>query len=262
MSVDPNVTFKHPPVAEVVLGIQFRPLPGLLAGHLGRYWEGIHDVYPTTRDVPPLLPVIEAPPGSQPIVDLSAEPSPRVFFLSADQHRIVQVQNGRYHANWQKVGDVGEYPRYPEIRRTFLERWSGFLEFVDANGLGPLSPTQYEITYVNHIPEGTLWGENDGISKVFPWLNPKTNFVVGAPAVENALHYPLPQCQGRLHATTRVGIRVTDRKKVLSFELTARGAPAESQDLATWFDNGREAIVRSFVDLTGPEAHAVWAKIP
>src|SRR5258708_37781406 len=63
MGEKPNKMFpdyKTPPVAEVVCGIQFRPIKGLGGPYLGALWEKFKPAYPLTKDVDPLVPAIES----------------------------------------------------------------------------------------------------------------------------------------------------------------------------------------------------------
>jgi uncharacterized protein (TIGR04255 family) len=48
-------SFGKPPVIEVVCGVQFEPVEGLLAPHLGSFWDQIRSEFPRCREVPPLF---------------------------------------------------------------------------------------------------------------------------------------------------------------------------------------------------------------
>jgi hypothetical protein len=52
--------YRLPPVTEVVCGVTFKPLKGLLAPHVGLLWNTFRSEYPEAKEVEPLLPVIES----------------------------------------------------------------------------------------------------------------------------------------------------------------------------------------------------------
>lgn len=61
---------------------------------------------------------------------------------------------------------------------------------------------------------------------------------------------------------TRHGKRMPDEKEVLVVEFTARGkaGPGEA-DMGRWFEIAHDSIVRTFVELTTPEAQELWGRI-
>lgn len=262
--------FRSPPVVEVVCGLQFEALPDLRSIHLGLFWERVRDRYPVARDTFPLPTVIEnfgapsfSPPLSLAQLITGGGALPRVQLVDSRGGQMIQIQNGRFHHNWEKVTRDEEYRRYKNIRPAFIERWGEFKQFVDDEGLGTVRPTQYEITYTNHIEAGELWDQTRGIADLLPWLAPPRG-ISGQPfELQFAMHTPVPKCTGRLHVTGKVGLRSKDSRPVLAIDLTVRGAPAivgEDGDLIDWMDYARERIVRTFVELTSEKAHRHWGK--
>jgi hypothetical protein len=70
--------------------------------------------------------------------------------------------------------------------------------------------------------------------------------------------FRLPDKMGRLHTTLKMA-STKDGKKVMLFELTARGFGDVSID--EWFAMGREWIVRGFTDLTTDSMQkAIWQR--
>jgi uncharacterized protein (TIGR04255 family) len=177
---------------------------------------------------------------------------------------MIQIQNGRFHYNWEKQGGEDEYRRYRNIRPAFTERWEHFKRFVGDQTLGVLRPTQYELTYINHVVAGDLWDETRGIGDVLPWFAPPSAVVGNAFQPQLAMHAPAPKCRGRLHVVAQVGKRAKDQRSVLALELTVRGAPAtptDDLDLVPWMDDAREYVVRTFVELTSGTARRSWGHI-
>lgn len=260
------LTFSKAPVVEVVCGAQFQPLP-LQTAHFGTFWERIRSSYGKTLDQPPLPPVMEMQPGMPAAFGaISWSDLPelrRVFFVDEARGRLLQIQPTRFHHNWQRRADEDAYPRFPELRTEFLDRWKTFQDFLRDNGLGTPHVLQGEVTYINHIPAGELW-DGAGYGKLFPWLDPRNAAIGSSPELELALHYELPECRGRLHVTIRTAVRARDGARLVLMELTARGVPEPAGtdvDLGAWLDSARSAIVRSFAELTGPEAHTHWGRV-
>ncbi|MGH7105189.1 MAG: hypothetical protein ACREFT_01630, partial [Acetobacteraceae bacterium] len=74
--------------------------------------------------------------------------------------------------------------------------------------------------------------------------------------------YPLPNDEGRLHATARSGFSQLGTR-VLHLELTARGIPSEPSEAMRqgWFDQAHCWITRGFTDLTAPDIQKqVWKR--
>jgi len=72
---------------------------------------------------------------------------------------MVQLQNGRFHYNW--LGNSGEeYPRYRIVKPEFEALYAEFKQFLSDEGLGMPTENQWEITYLNQIPQGGgLWNK-------------------------------------------------------------------------------------------------------
>jgi len=262
----PLPEYKKPPVIEVVCGVLFKELAPLHAVHLGSFWEKLKPDYDHSREVAPLAPAFESfdkPPQVEFQVT-EVPPLPRTWLLTANENGIVQVQRDRFLHNWKKVAPDDEYPRYTQVIEMFRERLEAFEEFLAESQLGPIEPLQYEITYVNHIPQGDGWTCLADVGNVFPDFTRRTDssrFLPEPDQLNCRTSFPLPAKQGRLHAVVRRVQRTSDNKPVLLFELTARGMPDDTtrEAMWPWFDLAHEWIVRGFTDLTSHEARKnVW----
>lgn len=260
--------YESPPVIEVVCGILFKSIDKLLAPYFGLLWEKYKPEYPICREVPPLTPVIERF-DEPPRVDLQladVPPLPRIWFVHKNDNGIIQIQRDRFLHNWKKVRPEDEYPRYPQVIELFKDRLSQFESFLKENDLGIIEPTQYEMTYINHIPQGDGWTTLNDIRDVLPDFAIRANedrFLPEPEGINWRTSFVLPDGAGRLHVTIRHAKLRDSGLPVLSLDLTARGIGSEKspEGMAGWFDLAREWIVRGFTDLTGEEVQRnIWKR--
>ncbi|MBN1345417.1 MAG: TIGR04255 family protein [Phycisphaerae bacterium] len=254
---------------ETVLGVQFERISGLQNGHLGAFWRTLGGSWPHVRDMPPIDRVVErfgedetwASLGSQ--LKLTQDPSARLQIRSEAGDRMIQVQNGRLHYNWLgKVG--GPYPRYTSIRPEFDDVLNRFVRFLADENLGELKADHWEITYVNHLPKGTVWDTIDQWGDVLvglpgAWQSPEGLRFEG---LQGEWHFEIEPQRGRLHVQVnraRSGQGVDD---ILRLALTARGGVAPSGREGLTLDEGlnlgRETIVRAFRSMTSEKARSYW----
>jgi uncharacterized protein (TIGR04255 family) len=269
MTYDRLPHFEHPPVVETVLGVQFDPLPKFRNAHLGAFWKQLGNDWPDLRDVPPLAPQYERFGEGESWVEsglqlkLTQEPTSRMQARNAAGNRMVQVQNGRFHYNW--LGHGGEqYPRYREVRPEFDRTLDLFRRFLADEQLGVLQPNQWEVTYVNHIPKGSVWNSPADWARVFRLPVALSDCTRGLilESVGGTWHYVIEPCKGRLHVQLQHGRSgEATGPEVVTLILTARGSanPEEGgSNLDEGLDLGHETIVKSFAALTSESAHAYW----
>jgi uncharacterized protein (TIGR04255 family) len=279
MTPDVLPEFERPPVVETVLGVQFEPLSNFRNAHLGVFWSFLNGEHvrstlgrdwPHSIDAPQLDPQHERFGGDKPWrrlgfeLKVSQDPSARIQIQDAGRNRMIQLQNGRLHYNW--LGHKGGgYPRYHEIRPEFDGVFKQFERFVTDHKLGELRPNQWEVTYVNHMPRGTVWKEPGDWQDVFRQL-PSVIDCPESVALESCAgewHFEIKPQLGRLHVELRHGRSgVECGEDLLRLTLTARGPIAEIEgngpDLSKGLDLGRETIVTTFKAITTESAHAYW----
>lgn len=265
--------FDSPPVAEVVLGLQFATESPVLAIHAGLYWQLIRQDFPEVKDHPPVSPQTEdlSEPKSRaasPSIQLITGPLPlpRVWFLDQSGNKLIQLQPDRFMHNWRRVKGDEPYPRFEQLWEEFDARWSQFQGFLEDNGLGSPKISQAELTYVNHIVQGSCWKEMMDVSDVFTFMSGLRQRARSLPAPETAnctLTYKLDQDMGRLHVSVQPVLRPSDKQLMLRMTLTVRGpVPDGSRTTITeWFQQARRYIVNGFTELTTPEAHKKWQRI-
>lgn len=261
--------FANPPVVEVVLGVQFRPISGFQAPHIGLLWQALRKRFPRAEVHPPLGQQTELFGGRpQPSAQVSFEfapvpPTPRCWFLSEDHTQLIQVQQDRFIHNWRRIRPSEVYPRYPEIRSTFQGEIQDFCTFVASERLGEVEPNQCEVTYVNHI------ASNHGeLSKVVTvWRCHFSDDFLRGPEAANLTQRHLicdssGRPLGRLHIAVHPAFSQEDDQPIFVLTLTARGAPRGPglPGVFAFLDLGREWVVRGFASITTQEMHTVWGR--
>ena len=264
--------FDKPPVVETVLGVQFEPIGGLTNSHMGAYWAGLKSEWPVVKNVAPLEEQFEHFGERGPSwalaslqIKITQDPSSRMVMTHRDEDRIIQVQNNRYLLNWTGGHKEQEYPKYNKfVRPEFDKAFEGFQDFVAEEELGEIVPNQWEVTYVNHIPKGSVWKEPDEWSTIFstsPMLRTPSSSV-SLEGLQAEWHFEIMPQKGRLHIQMVSGRKKTGKEEedLLVLKLTARGPidPQEGPTLSDGLDIGHETIVCAFRDLASDKALDYW----
>jgi len=262
------INYENPPLIEVVCGIMFKPLTTLLTPHFGVLWETFRPEYPTCREVAPLTPVIEQF-GSErevPIIFTDVPPLPRIWFIHKEENGIIQVQRDRFIINWRKIRSKDEYPRYHHVNNLFRKSLSQFETFLKENKIGEIEHLQYEMTYINHLPQKEGWETLEGIGELFPDFPYKSHGKRILPCPEGInfrIRFDLPSQAGRLHVNVRSAELTPTKTPIILLELTARGIGLDKtvEGMWKWFDLAHEWIVYGFADLTSEEVQKkIWKR--
>jgi len=271
----PLPSFENPPLQEVVLGVQFAPVPMLAGPHLGVLWSRFRSRFPEVQIHAPLAPSIERF-GVEQIgkLDLRLEfseapPAPRTWFLDKSGTELVQLQPDRFVQNWRRRETEAEYPRYPKLRSAFSGQLRMLAEFVEQEKLGAIQPEQCELTYVNHIVRGAEWTSHADLTAITPLVASTAirPFLGAAENMALVVKYLIKggdeRLFGRLHVNFTPAFRNSDGEPMFILTMTARGAPrGEGIDgVLAFLDLAHEWVVRGFADVTTPAMHRAWRKI-
>ncbi|SRR6266542_3898446 len=262
--------YDNPPVTETFFSVAFSDLEKWSIPHFGLYWSFIRREYPRFEVRPPLANQVETfSENIQPsadILQLLTQPAVRCWYVHQMEDRLIQVQNDRFIFNWRKMDPSEIYPRYEKaLRQAFGEEWERFKSFLLSESIRAPEVEQCEISYINHIPNSGDWSAYKSLVKAFrawPGSDPESEFLPTPEDVTFNTRYRLPGSQSRLHVQLQPAIRNIDGKKLLQLTLTVRGRPSSSEtsEILSWFDLGREWIVRGFTDFTSEEMHNVWKR--
>lgn len=269
----PLPDYENPPVIETVLGVQFERLPRATNAHWGAFWKSLGDRWPSVADAPPLPSQFERFDArawaSGLRFEFTQDPACRVQIRNADGSRMIQVQNTRLHLNWLKRPDQ-VYPRYETIRDGsdgddgFIPIFERFAKFVTDQQLGEFRPNQWEVTYVNDIPRGTVWETPADWGFFAPLAGmPDIVGLISAESFGGEWHFGIPGERGRLHVNWQ---HAKGKEGGLSdwirLTFTARGPILDADHsvsaVVRGLDLGRETIVRAFDRLMSDHARSYW----
>lgn len=262
--------FTNPPVVEVVLGAQFKPLPNFRNAHLGAFWKTLASDWSATTDAGPLTLQTESFgdvrfESPQFRFSVGANVNMRVKIHNKEGDKMIQVQNGRLHYNWLTTEAKRKYPSYPILRPEFDAVLEDFTEFISHEELGAVELDQWEVTYVNHIFEGTVWNDPaDWPALLAPLLGRPNEVPTGR--FENcsgAWRFEITPEQGRMHIELGYGSERKERpRQLLILKITARGPIVQhGLDLDQGLNLGHETIVKTFKAITSDAAHRYWGLV-
>jgi uncharacterized protein (TIGR04255 family) len=259
--------FDKPPVVEMAVGVQFRPLDrlrGLALAPLREAW--LHD-FPFADEQPALGPSIE---GEQQLAQqrlqlgLVALPPVRQWFLSQAKDKVIQVQQDRLFVNWRAGDELPTaYPRYPYMRRFFEQRFTDLTAFTLMAAIGEVEITQAELSYINVIEtESDQLGRMDLFLK--GWHGTPGHHLGEPEQSRLTLSFPVP---GIGQGPVRLYVEVNPARKlngdpVLFLTLTVRGHPGGKSlaESLKFLDEAHDHLVRSFDELTNDAMHEAWGR--
>lgn len=265
---EPLPKFGNPPLVETALSLQFDPPAGMTNGHLGGFWKQLGPDWPTVEDAPPIGDAFERFGDEQrwtaPLTKLRLESQPKLRLLIRDRtkSRLLQVQSTRVIHNW--IGQPGvPYPHHEETSKEFANTLKQFRTFLADEKIGELVFNQWEVTYVNHIKRETVWHSAPDWPRAFTCVR-ENNGIKGLTATEafqSGWVYEIVPQKGRLHVSIESGHRdAPNGTDLIVMRLTARGPVSNNDSVMNDLALGREAVVRTFADLTTDFSHQFWKR--
>ncbi len=250
-------SFRKPPVVEVAMSIGFMPIGGLNFAAMADLRSRWMDSYPGAEEQPLLEP--PATPQQSIKVEFGFGPQPRrLWLLSSQGDRVMQIQRDRLIANWRATPGSGEpYPRYQPLRDDFLRRWSDFEKFIVEHGVAHSVQPQYaEVTYVNVIR--TDVGGHTDISAVLKMNKEGELWRDGVSTVAVNQSWELHDLQTFLTMAANVDSSAPESPIVL--QISANTRINEGRDSASAVDLAHEFVVGTFGVVTTDEMQQCWER--
>lgn len=243
----PKAHFVKSPLAEVVFGVEFNA-QRFSAVHFGLYWQEIKDQFSQH-------PLDRPPVGVNNIFGI-LPPLPRVWFQSADQKELIQLQNNRFYYNWTKRDE--DYPHFEEIHPKFLAQWNNFKDWWLETEQKELQSNRYHMTYVNQIDANFGWNGVEDSVKIFNFLELNWHSSDLKPNIFNAnLEFLLPEEQGTLSVMINQGTKPQDNSPVLILNITSVSKDTTTK-METWFKLAHQSTVAIFLSLISQSAKNLW----
>jgi uncharacterized protein (TIGR04255 family) len=215
---------------------------------LGLLWETFREEYPTANEQPLLAPV------QKPVELLTTLSLPRLWFVSRDDARVMQIQNDAFFVNWRKTSDSTPTPEFEKTRELFTDHFERFEKFLNDRELGTIKPSQYELTVILHVPQGHGWITNEQVGNVFPdfcWRDKEGKNVLELGGFNWHTQFRHIATTGYLVAKISSG----QLEDILRLEMGAVG-PAEdtpNQSIGEWLDEAYRAIMLSIAYLVNED---------
>jgi uncharacterized protein (TIGR04255 family) len=267
-------SYDQPPVVEVVASASFERLPGQATAQFGAFWASrLAAEFPIVQEQPPYIVPVErfglSSFASEFAIRLGPQyPSPRLWFLNSSQDELRQLQPDWLSCNWRKVQPTAKYGRWPARRQAFVDFFRSLNSYLSEVGIGPLTPRQCEVTYVNHILPNRVWQEHRDLYKILRLVNHvETGPDVSSEQAETRFHFAITDTEGkqigRLHITADPGYVDMNKTPIYRLELTARGVPLGDglEGILAFLDRGREVVVKTFAEVTTSEIQQEWGVI-
>ena len=249
-----SMSFKNPPVDEVVVSTYFSPpLSGLRSEHIGLFWGKMKGDFPVVSQQPP---VMDQQSPAEMVQGIDADepfPMPRYWIISRDETELIQIQKNAFMFNWRRTG--GQYPRFHRrIKPAFDEYYGRFSEFVrtEIDTTEPLIDL-CELTYINVVERCEYWRGAQDTGKVVP------AFSIPAPGSDSsepsgfACNYGYDVDGLHLNVGIRSGVRIEQAAvAVLVLEIKAGGRLGQvaKSGVDAWFERAHATIFKCFVNIT------------
>lgn len=244
------VNFTNPPINEVALGIVFDSRLDLLVPFFGEFWQNIKGQYPKTQHA---LPIVSQ--DGAPVVDAYGLWLPRVWFVSEDETRLIQLQQDRLIVNWRQTERLEEYVRFPAVKNDFDAAWTKFSTFVAEKLDVPLQPTRLELSYVNIIESNEEETVADICQRVLRdnFWSEGHGYLPKPSKLQTHLEFFISEEVGVLTIRISNGHKKSDGKLVLKLELVVASNTFGLITLDDWISRAHDVIISAFKDMTQVE---------
>ncbi len=273
LTTSPTTTEHTPPVDEVVIGLSFKSISEAMPQATVILRDNLKEQYPLLQYQPRLA---EPAPFTMSISQTLNPPSPlnfapstqdsfsRIWFVSEDDSRIVQLQSDRLVVNWRRRAT--DYPGFDAVLSRFFVAHQ--LLCSSLKNEAAIEPTLLEVTYYDWFPQSTM---------------PQAKALNFAKAAVFEVDYAkvVPESQDWtstfvINRTGHLAMKLFGQVKGNVMRVLPGSSSIEVGSLATWTcwvqlepqvsDQTlkdeilfcRKLLKSSFQSLTTPEAKAIW----
>lgn len=256
--------FEFPPVTEIVIAIQFVPVPqfGMReAVAVSRAFEG----WELVDVLPALEPIVEAPLGVATGHTLRlglGTPPQRVVLSSDGGHRLAQVQQDRVAAHQRRDGERPSFAAVHTLLRQVTALASGGLQKMLLEP--PHQAELVEVIYDNVVRMGGGWGDLANLDHLLRIVNevPGAEPYDRPEQVQAGFTYLLREGQefrGRLRVSAEPAI-VPGEQPAIRLQLISRRIVGD-RPLDSVLEQSHADIVNAFTAVTTDQMHEQWRRI-
>ncbi len=254
----------NPPIVEMVVGVQFTTELPVDSRKLVLFWnERLRANYPLCKEAPSLDDTFEKfgeeSHGQTPMLQFRVEQLPplRYQVSNADTGRMVQIQATRLVANWVKRS--ADYPRFSAIHADLRATFQLWQDYAAANEIGEVVPNQWELCYVNLIPQGPLWQTPRDWHRISHIFAAETNGFPPLELEDRRFQWRLlmPERTGRITLTAQPS-RNKNGTPALQLTILARGPAVTVAEVHDRLEQAHDCILELFGRVATAEAKAHW----
>lgn len=250
-AVRPLPDFAQPPLTEVALGVVFEPTDIGIVGlaELHQRWRA---EFPRVEEHPALPPLF-APPSLAPgLVIEVGQPHLRLWMITDDGDRLVQVQRDRLVVNWRRTGS-GDYPRYRSLRVVLDRHLDDFWSLLRERSVSIPAPVAAEATYVNTI-------QAESPADFLVAMNPLPERL-GRPAEANlSLVFDTTSSAGMSQRVALLAGRDQIQEGHFALRVSVLTQVSDSDEINNALAASHEQAVRTFAEVTAEAMHEIWRR--
>jgi uncharacterized protein (TIGR04255 family) len=227
-----------------------------------KIWELFQPEFPNVAEQPLIETQFETFGGSKidtgPRIHVGAPPvGSRLWFMSADENHLLQLQSDRLIANWRRHPNPQPYPRFEGISKAFSDNLKKLANHYVSDFDYTPDINQAEVSYINIIPVENFSEAGDWINL---WdgleLNVEGLSLNFSEVITDELNRPFARLRHEIQSV----FTVDGKNKALRLSLTYKGKPRgnDINSAMEFLIGGRNAIVTRFGAITTKSAHAKW----
>lgn len=242
--------FAHPPLIEAWLGVEFGEPADFSKIDATEWRNRLGPEWPATWQS----------------IGAAERHAPGVTQIETQLRNVMNDRAIRFGAQGFSFGWLGHdgsmYPRYEAIRDGFVATLDAVRDVMPK--IGP--PVRSSVTYLNRIPQGTVWTTPRDWSFFRLWQpNPLSKLKIGPESFSGCWSFPLDADRGKLviELTHEPSFERVNEVESLWLRISANG-PTDSDESSLFdgLDYGREMIVRAFNELVTTGAKEYWGVLP
>jgi len=241
--------FENPPIAEVVIGVQFNS-PLISNNRVYDYYQDIKENYPNVIEQQILGTIIEVP-NAPPTQSILQGFNSRKLFHRTSNDKLIQIQPNKLMFNWRRANDGDEYPHFNNVLKEFFDVYNQLDNYCNLSD----KDNQLEVTYVDHIFMDKFGRDDYNPVNILKIFNIKDKDKLTS--VEQQMIFPVEKLHGNMYIKINSATQNQDQRKILRVATTCRGA-RKDMSMEAWYDLAHNKLIDLFENITTENAKDIW----